>query len=372
MAPTVALIHSEKLLEECDKIPNLLGRASMIYGLIEAYGLLHKVTVVRPRRASHEELLLCHSGNYLKHLEHCDGDEEETEEDEDFGLSYDCPKFSGVYKFAEVIAGGTISAAESLISGSRFAINWSGGWHHAQSDRADGFCYVNDIVVGIQRLVSHFPRILYLDLDVHHGDGVENAFSCTKRVFCLSFHLHEVGFFPGSGGVNECGFGPGKGYSANFPYKRNISGKRFRESFFRTTKLIKEQFDPSACVVQCGADILTGDPLGGANLTPRDMIECLNEVKSWNIPCLFVGGGGYNLPNAARHFALLTATICDAGELNDDIPEHDYFNSYGPGFELSIEPKNLPDSNTDAELETIYRAIEKNLLAYGVNADKKD
>uniref|UniRef100_A0A1B0GMK2 Histone deacetylase 8 n=1 Tax=Phlebotomus papatasi TaxID=29031 RepID=A0A1B0GMK2_PHLPP len=322
----------------------------MIYRLIEAYGLLKFVNVVEPRKAQHDEILLCHSENYLKHLKSCDGDEDVTEEDEEFGLSYDCPKFSGLYQFAEIIVGGTLSAAETLISGSNFVINWSGGWHHAQSDRADGFCYVNDIVVGIQKLVSHFPRILYLDLDVHHGDGVENAFSCTQRVFCLSFHLHEPGFFPGSGSVNECGFGSGKG----------------------TTNLVRERFDPSACVIQCGADGIAGDPLGGANLTPRDFADCIKQVMSWSIPCLFVGGGGYNLPNASRHFATLTATICGIDQLHDDIPEHEFFNAYGAGFELSIEPKNLPDSNTDEDLEETFRSIEANLDRFNVNLRKKN
>ncbi|XP_055695724.1 histone deacetylase 8-like [Lutzomyia longipalpis] len=364
------LIFSENLLRECNKIPNLNERASMIYALIEAYGLIKHVTIQHPRRATYEELLLCHSENFLRHLKTCDGSEEVTEEDEEFGLSYDCSKFSDLYQFAEVIAGGTVTAAEALISGSRFAINWCGGWHHAQSDRADGFCYVNDIVVAIQKLVSHFPRVLYVDLDVHHGDGVENAFSCTKRVFCLSFHLHEAGFFPGTGGVEECGFGNGKGYTANFPYRRNISGKRFRESFYKTTKLIMERFNPTACVIQCSADVIAGDPLGGANLTPKDIAECIKVVKSWNIPSLFVGGGGYNLPNASRHFTFLTATICGADELSDDIPEHDFFNAYGPGFELSVEQKNLKDCNTDAELEEIYQSIVRNLDKFGVFPEK--
>ncbi|GAB0098970.1 Histone deacetylase [Sergentomyia squamirostris] len=361
MAPSIVLIYSEELLKECDKIPNLIGRASMIFELIKAYGLLKNLVVLTPRKALFEDLLLCHTPSYLHYLQSCDGDEESSDKDEEYGLCYDCPKFSNLYEFAEVIAGGTISAAEALIAGCKFAINWSGGWHHAQSDRADGFCYINDIVVGIQKLVSHFPRILYVDLDVHHGDGVENAFSCTKRVFCLSFHIHEAGFFPGTGSVGENGFGSGKGFTANFPYRRNISGRKFQDYFLRTSRLVRERFNPSVCVVQCGADVIAGDPLGGANLTPEDVSKCLKEVMSWDLPCMFLGGGGYNHPNASRHFATLTATITQSGEVSDDIPEHEYFNKYGPGFERSIFPNNLNDFNTEESLNETFRTIENDL-----------
>lgn len=105
--------------------------------------------------------------------------------------------------------------------------------HSFYSDEAEGFCYINDICIGIQRLREKFKRILYIDLDVHHGNGVENAFSYSKRVFTLSFHQYETGFYPGTGGVNEVGAGHGKGYSCNFPYKSYVSGKLFCRYFER-------------------------------------------------------------------------------------------------------------------------------------------
>lgn len=111
------------------------------------------------------------------------------------------------------------------------AVNWCGGWHHAERDKAAGFCYINDIVIGIQRLTTRFSRILYVDLDVHHGDGVENAFSSTRRVFTLSFHQRELGFFPGSGDVNSTGFGAAKGFACNFPFKQFISGRKYAKYF---------------------------------------------------------------------------------------------------------------------------------------------
>lgn len=136
-----------------------------------------------------------------------------------------------MWKFATTIAGGTITAIEAIYSGANIAINWCGGWHHAQRDNAEGFCYVNDISIGIQKLREKFKRVLYIDLDTHHGNGVENAFAYTKRTFTLSFHQYECGFFPNSGSVNECGSGQGRGYAANFPYRSGVRGKMFIEYF---------------------------------------------------------------------------------------------------------------------------------------------
>lgn len=100
-------------------------------------------------------------------------------------------------------------------------------------DEAEGFCYVNDIGIGLQRLRQKFQRILYIDLDVHHGNGVENGFAYSQRIFCLSFHQYEVGFYPGSGGVSAIGAGKGKGYTCNFPYRNGVRGELFCRYFDR-------------------------------------------------------------------------------------------------------------------------------------------
>lgn len=92
---------------------------------------------------------------------------------------------------------------------------------------------MNDIAIAIQRLLSTFTRVLYVDLDVHHGDGVENAFAYSKRVLTASFHQHEAGFFPGSGAVNDHGSGQGRGYAVNFPFKMNISGENYVKYFLK-------------------------------------------------------------------------------------------------------------------------------------------
>lgn len=154
------------------------------------------------------------------------------------------------------------------------------------------------------------------------GNGVENAFAYTKRIFTLSFHQYCPGFFPGSGSVDDCGFAVGQGYCANFPYKINISGDIFVKYFLlyvlcvrtfivcimfdkiglkynflfqsiglRVTQAIKSKYEPDVCIVQCGADAITGDPLGGTNLIPEDIGRCVKEILTWNLPTMFLGGG---------------------------------------------------------------------------------
>lgn len=201
-------------------------------------------TVLPSKLATKDQLRLCHSGDYLDVLEGLnasgniitsDNEEEEVEEStvgEEFGLGYDCPRIPKMLEFCQRIAGGTLSAADALIDGAQVAINWCGGWHHAQRDSAAGFCYVNDIVIGIQRLLQgKFDRVLYIDMDIHHGDGVESALSSTKRVLTLSFHQHEAGFFPGTGEGLQVGFGAAKGYAVNFPFKQHISGDNYKKYF---------------------------------------------------------------------------------------------------------------------------------------------
>lgn len=118
---------------------------------------------------------------------------------ETFGIGYDCPAFPKIYETILEIAGSTLTAAKAITNLKYLtAINWFGGWHHAHQEEASGYCYVNDVVIAILFLLqSGFQKILYIDLDLHHGDGVENAFIHTSKVMTLSFHKYDVGFFPG-------------------------------------------------------------------------------------------------------------------------------------------------------------------------------
>jgi histone deacetylase 8 len=172
--------------------------------LIRSYGLFDKIQVIKAFKATRQDLEAFHSKDYL---DHCDktmsNDDLEkldlmTQDGESFGLEYDCPLIPDISTMISWIAGGSLAAAQALNQKEvQVAINWGGGWHHGQRDEASGFCYVNDIVLAVQHLRKVHDKILYIDLDVHHGDGVENAFNFSPKIFTFSLHKYENGYFPG-------------------------------------------------------------------------------------------------------------------------------------------------------------------------------
>lgn len=361
----VGLVYGEEWLRQCDRLPKVSKRTSKVLSLIKSYGLTQKLTQIKPRQSTFEELNTFHSAEYLEHCKKAtlSSDLEKLANDQQyFGLDYDCPLVPDTYGLVSWIAGGTLSAAESLTKGDCFrSINWGGGWHHAQRDEASGFCYVNDIVLGIHHLKSKFDKILYIDLDVHHGDGVENAFAFTQKVFTFSIHKFEKGFFPGTGSIDTNGFGKGKFYNLNVPLKDGTNDEQFFHIFDSIYPKILQSYRPDCLVVQCGADCLSQDPLGGFNLTLKGLGKCISKILESDLPILFLGGGGYYHPNVARCWTFLTWLIlssCHTGldPLDDDIPDEDpFFPIYGPSFELQISPGLRQSLNSSEEIQKIIK-----------------
>jgi histone deacetylase 1/2 len=140
----------------------------------------------------------------------------------------DCPVFDGLYEFCQLSAGGSVAGAVKLNKeATDIAINWAGGLHHAKKSEASGFCYVNDIVLAILELLKYHQRVLYIDIDIHHGDGVEEAFYTTDRVMTCSFHKYGE-YFPGTGDLRVC------------IYLHNIYFKSYNNLIFRTLELGRE------------------------------------------------------------------------------------------------------------------------------------
>lgn len=334
----------------------------MVHSLIKSCDLLSHMNVVSSQAATFDQLSRFHCQDYLQAMiDGADLDESDLDKFEEFGFGYDCPLRPRTFEYCSRIGGGSLTAAKLLCAReSLVAVHWAGGWHHAKRSKASGYCYVNDCVLAITQLTQSFKRVLYVDVDLHHGDGVEEAFASTRRVMTFSIHNHHPGFFPGSGAVSDVGKHRGHLHTINFPLKEGARDEIFKAYTIKALRLIKDKFDPDAVVCQFGADGLNEDPMKSFNLTPDSFANILKYIIGWELPTLLLGGGGYNEANVARCWTTLTAALLGK-QLPDEIPEHDFFDLYGPGFEFEISPSMRKDLNTTDYLDGVLQTIAKNL-----------
>jgi len=334
----------------------------MCHNLLLNYGLYRKMEIYRPHKATQEELTKFHSDDYIRFLKSIrpDNMSEFNKQMQRFNVGEDCPVFDGLYEFCQLSCGGSIAGAVKLNKqATDIAINWSGGLHHAKKSEASGFCYTNDIVLSILEMLKYHPRVLYIDIDIHHGDGVEEAFYTTDRVMTLSFHKYGE-YFPGTGDLRDIGAGKGKYYAVNFPMRDGIDDECYEQVFQPVVSKVMETFQPGAIVLQCGADSLTGDRLGCFNLSLKGHGRCVEYVKKFNVPLLLVGGGGYTIRNVARCWTYETSIALNC-EIANELPYNDYFEYYGPDFKLHISPSNMTNQNTPDYLDKIKCRLFENL-----------
>jgi histone deacetylase 1/2 len=180
-----------------------------------------------------------------------------------------------------------------------------------------------DIVLGIIELLRYKQRVLYIDIDVHHGDGVEEAFYTTDRVMTVSFHKYGE-YFPGTGELRDIGVGTGKNYAVNFPLRDGITDDTYRNIFEPVIEAVMQFYGPEAIVLQCGGDSLSGDRLGCFNLSMDGHANCVRYVKSYGVPVIVLGGGGYTMRNVARTWAYETGSLIDE-KMSKQLPFNDYY-----------------------------------------------
>lgn len=337
-------------------------RIRMAHNLILNYGLYRKMEIYRPHKAMAEEMTKYHSDDYIKFLRSIrpDNVHEYNKQMQRFNVGEDCPVFDGLYEFCQLSAGGSVAGAVKLNKQQTdIAINWGGGLHHAKKSEASGFCYVNDIVLAILELLKYHQRVLYIDIDIHHGDGVEEAFYTTDRVMTVSFHKYGE-YFPGTGDLRDIGAGKGKFYAVNFPLRDGIDDDAYESIFKPLMSKVMETYQPSAVVLQCGADSLSGDRLGCFNLTIKGHGKCVDFIKKYNIPLLLVGGGGYTIRNVARCWTYETSVALDT-DIPNELPYNDYFEYFGPDFKLHISPSNMTNTNSSEYLDKIKVRLFENL-----------
>ena len=357
----VAMIVCRDIALKLSSLTKIGVRQFLVQSLIKSYDLTSRLKLVPASKASVDDLLTYHSRDYVRLLS--SESHSVTEEDlEEHGLGYDCPSQDHLLDWCLAVAGGSVTAARLLVSGqARVVINWAGGWHHAHRDMAAGFCYVNDIVIAIHKLQAKFKRILYIDLDIHHGDGVEEAFSSTDKVLTFSIHKLEPGFFPGSGDLADVGTGRGRYHSINVPLAEGVTDSMYSSVFSSLLPAIMSRYRPDCLVLQCGADCLVGDPLGGFNLTPTALSNCVRDLLAYQTPMLVLGGGGYNTENTARCWTAITATVLGT-ELAEDIPDEDhYFTNYGPDFTVGISAGCVKNKNKQEDIDLMISTIKANI-----------
>lgn len=337
-------------------------RVQMTHSLVVNYGMHQYMDIKRPFHASYDNLTNFHSEDYINFLSTVSGDNmnELASDLHKFNIKDDCPVFAGLFDYCKLTAGASLLAAQKINSGGYdIAINWAGGLHHAKRSEASGFCYVNDIVLGILELLKVNERVLYIDIDVHHGDGVEEAFYISDRVMTLSFHKYGD-FFPGTGKLEDIGYAKGKHYSVNVPLKDGIDDEAYKQVFEPIVSRIIDTYRPNAIILQCGADSISGDKLGCFNLSNVGHGECVRFVKSFNIPLIILGGGGYTVENVAKVWAYDTSVALDL-QISKDIPYNEYIDYYGPHYKMQIPKLNIPNMNTQESLDKIVETVFENL-----------
>lgn len=343
-------------------------RLAMTHHLVLSYDLHRKMEVYRPRRSYPVEMTQYHAEDYVEFLSRITPDtaSEHMQSMQRFNLGEDCPIFDGLFDFCKLYTGGSIDGAVRLNHGmSDIAINWSGGVHHAKKAEASGFCYINDLVLAILELLKHHARVVYIDIDIHHGDGVEEAFYMTDRVMCVSFHKYGDLFFPGTGGLNDIGKNQGKYYSVNVPLRDGIHDDGFQDIFQTVMSKVMETYRPGAIVLQCGADSLAADRLGCFNLSLDGHADCVKFMKKFGVPLLVTGGGGYTKSNVSRCWTNETAVLLDR-KLPKDIPEHDFYYEYyaDQDYKLKVEPTNyIENLNNKTYMHEVKKEVLENLRA---------
>jgi acetoin utilization protein AcuC len=221
------------------------------------------------------------------------------------------PVFREMYAYAALACGATLRGADLVASGeAHAAFNPSGGYHHAGPEMASGFCYINDVALACLVLAERVDRVLFLDVDAHHGDGVQNAFYDRRDVMTMSFHESGKTLFPGTGFEDEIGTGDGAGYSVNVPLPVGTYDSAFLRAFDAVAVPLVGAFDPDVIVLEAGADGLANDPLAFLSLTNNAYEQVARRVVGFGKPVLATGGGGYHPENTARAWALVWTALC--------------------------------------------------------------
>jgi acetoin utilization protein AcuC len=317
-ADRVAVVWDESMLgyKLSESHPLHPVRLDLTMRLARGLGVLEGVDPLVPAPAPDEEIRRIHVPSYLDAVKAAPSHGDDPAHQ--LGTS-DNPIFEGMHESSALVCGGSIAAAREIAEGrADRAVNIAGGLHHAMADHAWGFCVYNDCAVAISWLLDHgYERIAYLDTDVHHGDGVQQAFLRDPRVLTISMHQHPRTLWPGTGFASELGDGPAAGTAVNLALPPGTRDRSWLRAFHAVVPSLLGAFRPQVLVTQCGADTHHEDPLAELALTVdghRAIYQACRDLAAeyadgkW----LALGGGGYGLFRAVpRSWTHLLATVLD-------------------------------------------------------------
>lgn len=266
--------------------------------------------VVPPRPATDDELATFHTREYIDAVHRLSRGEPGIDPARyNFGPG-DNPVFEGMFESESLKVGAALVGAELLLNDEvDVAFSFAGGMHHAGRDHAAGFCVFGDGAVAIQRMLAEGWRVAYIDIDAHHGDGVQAAFYDDPRVLTISFHESGYFLFPGTGFTNELGKGAGRGFSVNVPLFPHTDDETFIWAFDQIVPPLVEQFAPDVVVTQLGLDAHWRDPLTHLALTSHGFETLFQRIHALAPRWLAVGGGGYDLSVVPRLWTLAWGVI---------------------------------------------------------------
>ena len=367
MARRSAFVYDDVLTQHVlsDTHPLKPVRLRYVYELLDEYGAFESPTVqvAKPRMAAEAEVLSFHTPDYLRAVQGMSRGEE-ISDPEAYNLGPgDNPAFEGMYDAALWSTGASVRAAELVASGEvEAAFSISGGLHHAMPGYASGFCTFNDPVIAIKHLLSHGMSVAYVDIDCHHGDGVQHAFYDTDQVLTVSMHESAAFIFPGTGFAQETGAGRGRGYSINVPLYPFTSDDLYLWAFREVVPPLIEAFRPDVLVTQLGIDSHFNDPITHLALTVQGFGQVVNEFPQMASRWVALGGGGYDLQAVARAWTVAYSIMSEQG-FPDQLPpsyrERHGVSTLADHGDLGIKDNVRKDARVFAEnsVETVKRLV---------------
>ena len=297
------------------------NRLQLTFELLQSYGAFKESKLVPPGAASEDDILAFHTPQYLRAVKELSQGKERSDAIAfNFSEQGDNPPYRGMYEVSALYAGASITAAGLVASGEAdAAFNISGGLHHAAPGHASGFCVFNDAVMAIMPLVERGMRVAYVDIDAHHGDGVQDAFYQSDRVLTISLHEWGRYLFPGTGDVADTGSGAGSGYSVNLPFYPYTGDDTYVWAFRQVVPPLVKGFKPDILFTQLGCDTHYLDPLTHFALTTAGYSRVVRELGMLADRWIAVGGGGYEMGVVPRMWALAYGGMIER-DWPDDIP----------------------------------------------------